>query len=147
MLRQIVCLSRLIFIGQGAKSDAEGVGDCRDALVKSTYRRNDGYFHDWRLAQSVSKDTYDTIQKEASASATIYGIPISGGWKDFRTHVEQLAEKYHESLRGSQIDNVLWPVSTQPARRRTLIVLTRCQRSRAMASHCLSHPRRRRIFR
>jgi hypothetical protein len=87
---------------------AHGSTECDGALVKSTYSSAASDYVDWRLAIMVSEKEWNDVKKDASANATIYGVPIGATYSDFQKSVRDKQTTYGASLTRSQARNVLW---------------------------------------
>jgi hypothetical protein len=87
---------------------AQDVAQCDKALVMATYNRTDLAFLDWRLAEHVDEGTYDTIKREAGARGTIYGVPISSTYGEFKQNIRRLQKTRHESYTQHIFRNVAW---------------------------------------
>src|SRR4051794_40271589 len=92
----------------GEQGLAETVLDCDKALVIATYNRTDQQFVDWRMAESVDEATYDAIKHDASASATIYGIPMGATYGDFKQNISTLKRNNQQSYTKETFRNVAW---------------------------------------
>lgn len=87
---------------------AEGVRDCDQALVRSTYSSVSADHLDAHLATLVSQESYNKITEDAKANATIYGIPMGGSWKEFKDNVQKAIASSNSSLTHDQALNILW---------------------------------------
>lgn len=98
----------LLWAGGSQIAFAEGVGDCDQALVISTYDRFSSDHVDYRLASFVTKDTYDKISGSHNGSILIYGIPMSGSWNAFKEKLDKTMNKTDTSLTRDQALNIMW---------------------------------------
>jgi hypothetical protein len=81
---------------------------CGEALVIATYNRAQIEHDDWRLASYVTESEYNTIKKDAGASAVIYGVPVGASYSDYQRRVIEKTNSYQESLTHDQAINVMW---------------------------------------
>jgi hypothetical protein len=87
---------------------AQGVKDCDGALIVSTYSRQDRRFLDWRLAEKVDEQTYSQLRRDASANATIYGVPMGANYGEFRNNGRRFQQERQQSFTEEQTRNIQW---------------------------------------
>lgn len=87
---------------------ADGVRDCEQALVQSTYSSMSSDHLNSRLALLVTNDTWDTIKRDAGATATIYGVPVGASYSEYTNNVKRALFGSQSSLTHDQQLNILW---------------------------------------
>src|SRR5205814_240941 len=86
----------VVFVFSAAWQMPLGVaGECDAALVKSTLLTSSSAHTDWRLAVLVTRENYDSLQKDFGASTVIFGIPMGTTYNEFHTNYQlQLSGNY-----------------------------------------------------
>lgn len=108
MNRILLGLGIVASLSTGQVTYAQGVLDCTPALVRSTATQQSSDSLDWRLAVLVDESTYNELKKDASVSATIYGIPMGANYAEFQKNYATKRSAHNESLTTTQARNVAW---------------------------------------
>lgn len=87
---------------------AQSSSSCDKALVLSTYNRFSQDKVDWRLASFVTREMYEEIKHNAGAGATIYGVPMTANYDDFKKQIDNQTNSLNESLTHDQAENIMW---------------------------------------
>jgi hypothetical protein len=105
---KLISMSVLVFLTANGGAIANGIKDCDDTLIKSTYRSIEKSHLDKRLAVTVTKSAYDEIKHDAGVNAIIYGVPVGASYDDFHQRADQEARSYQASLTNDQARNIMW---------------------------------------
>jgi hypothetical protein len=107
---RILALFGVPFLGYvlATPVQANEAAGCSEALVLATYNRVQFDHEDWRVAQYVTEDEYNSIAHDAGASAVIYGVPIGANYSDFQKRISDRTDSYKESLTHDQATTIMW---------------------------------------
>jgi hypothetical protein len=82
--------------------------NCDNALVRATYNNTSSRFLDYRLADYVDENTYNSLTTGIAASTVIYGVPVGADYKSFKQDVQRRVHSHDESLSIDELRNVAW---------------------------------------
>ncbi|MFG1278750.1 hypothetical protein [Xanthobacter autotrophicus] len=80
--------------------------DCEKALIKDTYNSSAYSAVSWKAARLITEEDYNDIRKNLKGEAVIYGIPMGGGWEDFKTERKKRQEQSFEAFSSIDATNI-----------------------------------------
>jgi len=86
-----------------SKASATDVSQCDAALVQD---RDNSVFKnsvDYRLATLVTESEWRKASQNAGAEATIYGVPFSASWSDYKENTRQTLDARNESFKIDEV--------------------------------------------
>lgn len=102
-----VALLLIAFVSP-ASTWAANVSQCDNALVKESFSATSSVNTDFRLAELVSKETYDNLKSEFKGTTAIYGVPVGADYGEYKSNAQKMTSLTNSSLTEDVAHNVAW---------------------------------------
>lgn len=104
-LTAAACILTLLAAPPAEAGKANG---CDAALVSDVYSSSERIREDYRLSILVDESMWSQRRREASGSATLYGVPMGASYSEYRQNARSRLERRDESRHYEEARNVAW---------------------------------------